>query len=136
MPPKLPSTAWKPGQSGNPRGRPPKKRALTTLLEKGGNVKYAIEDEEIAAKKVFAAHVWEGLATGKIEFGNNEKIVLDGSQYIALAKLVLGQIDGPPKTEFDMTSEGKAIKASPTLDDMKGLLQLMGQREKDDAETS
>ncbi len=129
------STSFPKGKSGNPKGRPPKKRALTNLLERGGNRKFKAADEEIAAKKLFTAHIWEGLATGRIDFGEGVLITLDSSAYINLAKLVLGQIDGPPKAEVDVTTEGKAIKASPTVDDMKALLQVMAQREKDDPAT-
>lgn len=126
------STTYPKGQSGNPKGRPPHKRALTNLLERGGNKKVKVADEEIAAKKIFAERIWQGLATGRIDFGDATIISLDAQAYIALAKLVLTQVDGPPKTEVDVTSEGKAIKSTPTVDDMKGLLQLMGAREKDD----
>lgn len=125
------STTFPKGQSGNPKGRPAKKRALTNLLERGGNKKFKATDGEIAAKKLFAERIWQGLATGRMDFGDGTLITLDAQAYIALAKLVLGQIDGPPKAEVDVTSEGKAIKSTPTVDDMKGLLQLMGQREKD-----
>ena len=33
---------FKPGQSGNPNGRPPKSRALTALLEKAGGRKISV----------------------------------------------------------------------------------------------
>lgn len=127
------TTSFKPGQSGNPKGRPKKERTLTKLLETTSTRKFLVVDEEIAAKKAFAGHVWEGLATGQINFGDNRIIKLDGAEYIALAKFVLGQVDGPPKAEVDVTTGGAAIKSSPTLDDMKGLLQMMGQREKSDS---
>lgn len=138
------STSFQPGQSGNPKGRPPKTRALTSLLETVGKTKYrtggkikkgkrAGQDEELAAKTLFATHVWEGLATGQIRFPGGHTLKLDGAEYIGLAKFVLGQIDGPPKAELDVTSEGKSISSTPTLDSMKDLLQMMGQREKDDS---
>lgn len=125
------STSFQPGRSGNPKGRPPKKRALTNLLERGGNAKYGQVDP-VAAKRLFAQRVWEGLVTGRIKFDDHTVIDLDAQSYIALAKLVLVQVDGPPRAEVDVTSEGKALKSTPTLDDMKGLMQIMALREKDD----
>ncbi len=130
------NTSFQPGVSGNPKGRPPKKRTLTNLLEKVANRKFTAEGEEIAAKQLFAAHIWEGLATGKITFPDSSILQLDSTSYINLAKFALGQIDGPPKAEMDVTTEGKALKASPTVDDMKGLMQIMGQRERDDSKNN
>lgn len=126
------STSFRKGQSGNPKGRPPKKRALTTLLEKGGNRKFKVGDQELAAKKLFVERVWEGLATGQITYPNVGTFPLDAQQYIALAKLVLGQVDGPPRAEVDVTSAGNELGSSPSVDSMKDLFQMMGQMEKHD----
>ena len=129
MPRRASSTSFKPGQSGNPRGRPPKKRALTNLLERGGNVKIQTEQGEISAKKVMVARIWEGLATGQMTFGNIS-IALENDEYISLIKLVLSQVDGPPKGEVDVTSAGEPIKAGASIDGMRDLFQMMGQRER------
>lgn len=129
MPRRASSTSFKKGVSGNPKGRPPKKRALTNLLERGGNVKIQTEQGEISAKKVMVARIWEGLATGKMTFGNIS-IALENDEYISLIKLVLSQVDGPPKGEVDVTSAGEPIKAGASIDGMRDLFQMMGQRER------
>lgn len=130
------STSFPKGKSGNPKGRPPKKRTLTNLLEKGGNQKFTLGDDKLAAKTLMVQRAWQGLATGFITFADPDsgKVMsfpLDAQQYIALMRLVLGQIDGPPKAELDVTSEGKAIAATPTVDSMKDLFQDFSKREKD-----
>ncbi len=99
---------WAKGQSGNAKGRPPKKRALTDLLEKTGKRKL---NSGGSAKDLFADKVWEGLATGKMTFNDDHTIDLAANDWIALAKLVLGQIDGPPSTTIDMTSGGQPLDA-------------------------
>ncbi len=104
------STTWQPGQSGNPRGRPPKKRALSNMLEHGGRLKLRGSDE--TAQKQMVKRIWEGLSTGRMVFGNGSDtrvIELGAADIIALAKLVLSQIDGPPKAEMDVTSAGQAV---------------------------
>lgn len=129
MPQRRNSTSFKPGQSGNPKGRPSKKRALTNLLERGGNVKIQTEAGEISAKKVMVARIWEGLATGQMTFGN-VTLKLENDEYISLIKLVLTQVDGPPKGEVDVTSAGEPIKTGTSIDGMRDLFQMMGQRER------
>jgi len=135
MPRRASSTSFKPGTSGNPKGRPPKKRALTMLLERGGNVKIETEQGDISAKKIMVARIWQGLATGQITFGTITMPIDKIDDYIALAKLVLSQVDGPPKGEVDVTSAGEPIKAGGSIDGMRDLFQMMGQRERNGSST-
>lgn len=93
------------GQSGNPKGRPPKSRALTEILKRAANQKYPSGDQMLAAKTLFASNIWQGLATGKITF-DDAVIPLEASDYIALARLVLTQIDGPPRQDAEVNVKG------------------------------
>lgn len=91
-----------PGQSGNPKGRPPKQRALTQLLERAGKKKVESGGASVQAVRVFAEKVWQGLTTGSLDFGlapdgTPRQINLNGKEWVALAKLVMDQIDGPPE---------------------------------------
>ena len=104
--------AWAKGQSGNTKGRPPKKRALTDLLEKTGKRKL---ESGGTAKELFARKVWEGLTTGMITFNaptGDIPILLGAQEYIALARLVLTQIDGPPPAAVDVTTAGQPVNAA------------------------
>jgi len=90
-----------PGQSGNPKGRPPKQRALTHLLEQAGKKKVDSGGASVQAVRVFAQKVWEGLTTGSLDFGpaadgTPRQIQLSGKEWVTLARLVMDQIDGPP----------------------------------------
>lgn len=126
---------WEKGQSGNKKGRPPKSRALTALLERAGKKKTAGGK---TSKQEMADRIWEALATGMItypsfteqvvrdvvqpdgkktavtvEVERTPRIFLEAPDFIALAKLVLSQIDGPPPAAVDVTSAGEQI--NPTI---------------------
>ena len=105
---------WVKGQSGNTKGRPPKSRALTELLERTGKKK---TPGGVTGKQEFAERLWEGLTTGSITFSgagkrNGRIMTLEAPDFIALAKLVLSQIDGPPPAAVDVTSAGQPVNAA------------------------
>jgi len=106
------STSWAKGQSGNPKGRPPKARALTELLEKAGNK--AVEGQDgvkRAGKRELARLVWELATTGRATFADGKQIAIgDVDDLVAVWKLVYGQVDGPPKVALDLESGGEPIE--------------------------
>lgn len=105
------STSFQPGQSGNPKGRPKKGRALTTMLEKAGAFAYETTEDgkRIPARKAAAQRAWQGLATGMMTFPDGRVIELDANAWLKLAAFVYAQIDGPPKAEVDVTSAGAPV---------------------------
>lgn len=104
---------FKPGQSGNPRGRPPKARALANQLEQLLKRKGA---DGRTGKQAFAEAVISGLTRGYIEFPTSTeqyekpvRIGLTGQEYISLSRIVLAHLDGPAPTNVDLTSGGKPL---------------------------
>ncbi len=96
--------AWKKGESGNPNGRPPKNRTLTAILEKAGNSKR----DGVAAKRKLAELLWEGATTGKVTFDEAPK-PLDAQDWLSLSKFIYQHIDGAPKNELDVTTNGNDL---------------------------
>lgn len=88
---RLPRTAWKPGQSGNPNGRPKKGKTLSDILEKHGAkriVKTTGPDGEIkyiSQKEALAKKLWELAITGDV----------------AAIKYIYDRIDGKPTESID-----------------------------------
>lgn len=112
---------WTKGRSGNPAGRPPKKRALTELLEKAGKVKIAVKDEngnevEVPRRELVAAKVWEVAATGKTKLDERE-VFFSQADWLDAVEFIYKQIDGPPRQEIDMTTQGQKINGTLTEDE-------------------
>ena len=79
-----PSTAWKPGQSGNPNGRPPRAWTMSTLIEE------ALEEVEAQSGKSFKSLVAKRLA----------HMAVGGD--IQAIKEINDRIDGKPKQSIDI----------------------------------
>lgn len=90
--------AWTKGQSGNPKGRPPKERALTAMLERAAGRR--LPGEGVVPRQETARLVWQALATGKMTFergGDDEKVTLrlGPDEWIRLLAWTYEHIDGP-----------------------------------------
>jgi hypothetical protein len=95
------NTTFQPGQSGNPKGRPPKERALTELLKNVGNKTIEIDGQRITRKKYVASLVWELLATGKATLADGRIFQAELADWLSLVKFLYGQVDGPPRLEVE-----------------------------------
>ena len=84
-------TQFKPGQSGNPNGRPPKAWTMSTLIEE------ALEEVEEQSGKPFKHLVAKRLA----------KMAVSGD--IQAIKEINDRIDGRPKQAIDHTTNGKDL---------------------------
>jgi len=106
---------FQPGQSGNPKGRPPKQRALTDLLEKTGNKTYSVNGKKIAGKRILSQLLWELAVYGRVKLPKNEDgqevtmRVTSAKEWLDIAKQIYSQIDGAPKTELDITSDNEPL---------------------------
>ena len=81
---------WKPGQSGNPRGRPPKEKSLTSLLR-----------EELEQREPKTGETYERLLARAIVRGG-AAAALKGHD--ALAKLIFERVEGKVPDIVDLRS--------------------------------
>lgn len=114
--------AWKKGQSGNPRGRPPKSQALTEILRRLGS--RTIEDTDgrrRARKRVVARLLWDIVTTGRalLPVGDDGKTqvitVKSFRDWFECVKWLYERVDGPPRQEIDVTSGGQPIQYEPLV---------------------
>ncbi|HET8707608.1 MAG TPA: DUF5681 domain-containing protein [Pseudomonadales bacterium] len=100
---------FQPGQSGNPKGRPPKDRALTALLEKAGKKTITNDGRKVARNRVLASKLWELATTGETEL-DGKKLELAPADWLDVVQFLYKHIDGPPKQNLDVTSGGDALQ--------------------------
>ena len=57
---------------------------------------------------------WEGLTTGKVTFPDQTILELSPTDWKDLLKWIYAHVDGPPKSEIDLTSGGDKITVTFT----------------------
>ncbi len=97
---------WKPGQSGNPNGRPLKNRALTEILiTAGSKTVLDCDGKRRAGKRVLARMVWDIALQGETKLPNGNALEVSPNDWIGIVKWIYTQIDGPPKGELELTGK-------------------------------
>lgn len=94
---------WKPGVSGNPKGRP-KTRVLSERLRAAASKTIEVDGKRTAGSIVAAHLAWEGIAKGKFKFPEDDgETVLSFDQWLALVKFVYSQTEGPPPAAVEVS---------------------------------
>lgn len=100
---------FQPGQSGNPKGRPKKDRALTAILERAGSATVDVGGKRVSGKQLMARMVWQGITSGEIAFPDGKKMRLAPQDWRDFVKWAYAHIDGPPRPELDGDGNLKVI---------------------------
>lgn len=87
---------WQPGESGNPRGRPPACRALTEILRKAGNRRIARDgsDQKRGRKYILADLIWQAVTLGKVTFPDGSTLEIKGQAWVQVLQWLYRHIDG------------------------------------------
>jgi hypothetical protein len=91
---------WKPGQSGNPKGRPPKNRVLTEMLRERAQDVLTIGGQEMPAQEAVARAVWQLVTTGEVWLAGKRLEAESVSEWAAVVKWLYTYVE-PPKARDD-----------------------------------
>jgi hypothetical protein len=95
---------WKPGVSGNPKGRPKNTRLLSERLRAAASKTIEVDGKPTAGSIVAARIAWEAITKGKVQFPDDaEETILSFDQWLALMKFVYGQTEGAPPAAVEHT---------------------------------
>lgn len=100
---------WKPGQSGNPRGRPPKERTLSRLVERALAARMDVpgEDRRTARKRVMAQLLAQAVSEGKVTFPDGRVEEFGAMEWGGFVLRVLRHLEGSAPAQVDLhASEG------------------------------
>ncbi len=64
---------------------------------------------KVARKRLLADLLWQIAATGKATFPDGTVLEVSPNDYLGVVKFIYQHIDGPPKTNLDVTSGGETI---------------------------
>jgi hypothetical protein len=96
---------WQSGQSGNPKGRPPKRRVLTEALEK--QLAAGVEDTDgtrRARKRIIARALVDLATTGAAKLPGGTKLTITtAEEFMEVWRYLYAQVDGPPKSELGVS---------------------------------
>jgi len=101
------------GVSGNPNGRPKKKRALTQALESAASKIVTLPDgTRMNGKRYLASIAMQAVTQGRITLASGKVLDISPEDMMTFWKFVYQQIDGPPPQDIKHSGdeEGLPIK--------------------------
>lgn len=97
------------GRTNNPNGRPPKSRALTTLLERALSKTVEVNGKRVSGKRLLAFHVAEVLTTGRLTFpGDTEASVVSVKDWLEFTRWAYQYLE-PPVQRSELAVEADIV---------------------------
>ena len=112
---------WQKGQSGNPRGRPPKSRVLSQVLTlRADDIIHLLDGQTTTNKEVVARMLWEFATTAKLTLSDRVLYAESVAEWINAVRWIYTHVDGPaPTTNPSDTVEIQIIRAPRLIEELK-----------------
>lgn len=102
------SSSWRPGQSGNPKGRPPSSRALAEIVGKaGGRRLTGPSGKSRQVKTLVADALWELAGTGRVELADGKTLEVENvGEWLSVVSWLFDRVEGKPKASAALVVPG------------------------------
>jgi len=102
---------WKPGESGNPNGRPLGGEALTEILRffADDQINFSPGTHRVEKKIILARMIWDSLIWGKVEFPDGRVIELEVNEWMNVVKWLYNRTDGMPPQAIDLSGSLQTV---------------------------
>lgn len=92
--------------SNNPHGRPPKERSLTEQIKKALDLRCEGDAQQRTRKEVMGEMLAQAVSTARATFPDGTVMKLSVKDWLETTFKVLAQVDGPPRTDINMSVDG------------------------------
>jgi hypothetical protein len=108
------------GKTNNPNGRPPKSKALTTMLETALGKTRLYQGKNVSGKLILADMVSKALITGRLRFpDDSEDSIISVKDWIEFVKWAYERIDGKPAQPLTGPDGGPIEQRIETIEVVK-----------------
>jgi hypothetical protein len=91
------SGRWKPGQSGNPKGKAPGSRAISEMLRLKGEETVVVGGQALSQQEALAEAIWRFVLKGDVMLGKKHLKAESVGDWVQAVKWLYTYVD-PPRT--------------------------------------